>query len=105
MVTCIISFKIWCDFAELMFVWWVYICQSEQRAKMVSQWVSPHISGSNIGAPIEFAHNILYMSVVTELPYNLILRAAIHKINALREALGQRMGKFLLKTIIALYEN
>ncbi len=34
-----------------------------------------------------------------------ILRAipAIHVLNALREVLGQRVGKFLLKTIIALY--
>ncbi len=35
----------------------------------------------------------------------LILRSmpAIHEINALREVLGQRMGKFLLKSIIALW--
>ncbi len=45
------------------------------------QWVSAHISGFNIGAPIEYA---------------------IHEINALREVFWQRVGKFLLKSIIAL---
>ena len=45
--------------------------------------VSAHIPGSYIGAPIEYA---------------------IHEINALREGLWQRVGKFLLKSIIALWK-
>ena len=48
---------------------------------MVFQWVSAHTSGFNIGAPTEYA---------------------INEINALREALGQQVGKFLLKSIITL---
>ena len=53
-----------------------------------------------IGAPIEYPHSILHVS------YHL-LRAipVIHEINALREVFGQRVGKFLLKSIIALWDS
>ena len=60
---------------------------------MVFQWESAHISGFNIGAPIEYAHNLILRAIPT-----------IHEINFLREVLWQQVGKFLLKSIIALYE-
>ncbi len=33
-----------------------------KRAIMVFRWVSAHISGFNIGAPIQYAHSILHVS-------------------------------------------
>ncbi len=43
---------------------------------MVFQWESAHISGFNIGAPIEYAHNLILRAIPT-----------IHEINFLREVL------------------
>ncbi len=36
--------------------------ECKELAIMVFQWVSAHISGFNIGAPIEYAHSILHVS-------------------------------------------
>ena len=62
---------------------------------MVFQWVSAHISGFNIGAHIEYAHNILHMMTWS---YH-ILRAipAINEINALRE------HSLLTELLVAIY--
>ena len=56
---------------------------------MVFSW----IAAQPLLEPLLNVHTASYMSVTP----------VIHEINALREVFGQRMGKFLLKSIIALY--
>ncbi len=53
-----------------------------------------------IGAPIEYVNNILHVS--DHVPPALRAIPAIHETNALREVLWQRVGKYLLKSTIAL---
>ncbi len=55
-------------------------------------WISPCI----YGAPIECAHSILHVS------HHGATVICCHERNALREVLGQWLGKFLLKSINAL---
>ena len=67
---------------------WSFLVLLYVKSDNAFPWVSAHISGFNIGAPIG---------------YKLRAIPAIHEINALREVLWQQLGKFLLKSIIALW--
>ncbi len=89
---------IWAPFyPSLIFCYFVSL-QSFVSASPKGDSAFAWISAQPLLEPLLNMHTTFYMSVITYLHI-----PAIHETNALREVLWQRVGKFLLKSTIALW--